>query len=325
MKYSSISPSIRPPRPSAPVDPDPTAARAHQPHLQHRLLDDGADVEAIALPHPRIGDAPAPGLVLLDAREALVGFQRVAAGGDEIDHVVEIGARQACIGGGGQHLGIELVGEKWLAAGAAKHVLRQHVQRAGAQRRGILRVLVDRVDRHVTLQHLEAIGRHKNGARRFVDAVIGAADSLHQARGALRRADIDDEVDIAPVDAEIERGSADHAAQPPRSHGVLDLAALRHVERAVMQRDRQAIVVHPPQVLEQHLGLAAGIDEHQRSLVALDQVVDLVERVARGVPGPGQPFAGVQHLDDRCRRAAGDYDVGRFALAAALRHQKPRQ
>ena len=29
-------------------------------------------------------------LVLLDAREALVGLQRVAAGGDEIDHIVEI-------------------------------------------------------------------------------------------------------------------------------------------------------------------------------------------------------------------------------------------
>ena len=81
----------------------PRAARAHQTHLQHRLLDDGADIEAIALPHPRIGDAPAAGLVLLDAREALVGFQRIAAGGDEIDHVVEIGPRQARIGRGGQH------------------------------------------------------------------------------------------------------------------------------------------------------------------------------------------------------------------------------
>ena len=70
------------------------AARAHQAHLQHGVLDDGADVEAIALPHPRIGDAPAPLLVLLDARETLVGFQRVAAGGDEIDDVVEIGSRQ---------------------------------------------------------------------------------------------------------------------------------------------------------------------------------------------------------------------------------------
>ena len=97
--------------------------------------------------------------------------------------------------------------------------------------------------------------------------MIGAADALHQPRGALRRADIDDEIDVAPVDAEIERGGADHAAQFARRHRVLDLAALRDVERAVMQRDGEAVVVHAPQILEQHLGLAAGVDEHQRGLV----------------------------------------------------------
>ena len=294
---------MRPPRPSAPVDPVlPRAARAHQPHLQHRLLDDGADIEAIALPHPWIGDAPAAVLVLLDAREALIGFQRIAAGGDEIDHVVEIGPRQVRIGRRGQHFVIELVGQKRLAAGAAEHVLRQHVERAGAQRRGVLRVLGDRVDRDAAFQHLEAIGRHQHRARGFVDAVIGAADPLHQPRRALRRADIDDEIDVAPVDAEIERRGADHAAQFAGRHRVLDLAALRDVERAVMQRDGEAVVVHAPQVLEQHLGLAAGVDEHQRGLVALDQVVDLAQRVARAMAGPGQPLSGVEHLDDRRAR-----------------------
>ena len=91
MKASSISPSIRPPRPSAPVDARPAAARAHQTHLHHDILDDGADIQTITLPYLGIGDAPAPGLVLLDAGEALIAFQRIAAGGDEIDHVVEIG------------------------------------------------------------------------------------------------------------------------------------------------------------------------------------------------------------------------------------------
>jgi hypothetical protein len=32
--------------------------------------------------------------------------------------------------------------------------------------------------------------------------------------GALRRADMDDEIDVAPVDAEVERRGADHGAQP---------------------------------------------------------------------------------------------------------------
>ena len=189
-------------------------------------------------------------------------------------------------------------------------MLRQHVERTGAQRRRVLRVLGDRIDGDAAFQHLETVGRHHDRARRLVEPVVGAADPLHQPRGALRRADIDDEIDVAPVDAEIERGGADHAAQLSGRHRVLDLAALGDVERAVMQRNGKAVVVHAPQFLEQHLGLAAGVDEHQRGLVALDQLVDLAERMARGMAGPRQALLRVEHLDDRRRAAAGDDEIG---------------
>ena len=155
--------------------------------------------------------------------------------------------------------------------------------------------------------------------------MVGAADSLHQPRGAFRRADIDDEIDVAPVDTEIERGGADHALQPARSHRVLDLAALRDIKRAVMQRDGETIVVHAPEILKQHLGLAAGVDEDQRGLVALDQVIDFAERMARGMTGPRQPLARIEHFDDRGRSTAGQHDIGSVACTGALRHQKPRQ
>ena len=92
-----------------------------------------------------------------------------------------------------------------------------------------------------------------------------------------------------------------------------------------MQRNREAVVVHAPEILEQHFGLAAGVDEDQRGLVALDQVIHFTERMARGVAGPGQAFFGVEHLDHRRRGAAGHDDIGRHFLALALRHQKPRQ
>ncbi len=127
-----------------------------------------------------------------------------------------------------------MIGKKRFAAGAAEHVLRQHVECAGAQRRGVLGIFSNRVDRDATLQHLEAVGRHQDRARGFVDAMIGAADSLHQPRGTLGRADIDHEIDVAPVDAKIERGGADHPAQFSPGHRVLDLAALCDIERAVM-------------------------------------------------------------------------------------------
>ena len=204
-------------------------------------------------------------------------------------------------------------------------MLRQHIQRAGAQRRGVLRIFIHRIDCHGAFQHLEAIGRHQHGARGFIDAVIGAADPLHQPGRALGGADIDDQIDIAPVDAKIERRRTDHAAQFARRHRVLDLAALRDIQRAVMQGDGEAVIVHAPQILKQHLGLTSRVDEHQRGLVALDQLIDLAQRVARAVSGPWQSFARIQHLDHGRRRAAGDDNVGRLNVAVALRHQKPRQ
>ena len=309
-----------------------TLARAHQPHLQHRFLDDGADIEPITLPHLRIGDAPAAFFVLPDTCEPLVAFQRVAAGGDERDHVVETGARQVRVRRRAAHFRVEIIGEKRRAAGAAEHMLRQHVERAQAQRRGILRVLVDRVDGDAAFQHLETVGRHQHRTRGFVEAVIGAADPLHQPRRPLRRADIDDEVDITPVDPEIERRRTDHAAQAALRHRLLDLAALRDIERAVMQCDGEAVVVDAPQILEQHLGLAAGVDEHQRGPIAPDEIVDLAERVARRMPRPWQPLARIEHFDDGRGGTAGDHDIGGRAAVAfgcrgrrQLRHQKTRQ
>ena len=67
-----------------------------------------------------------------------------------------------------------------------------------------------------------------------------------------------------------------------------DLTTLRHIEGAVMQRDREPIVVDAPQFLEDPFGLAARIDENERSVVAFDQFVDLVDRMLRGMTGPGQ-------------------------------------
>ncbi len=107
-----------------------------------------------------------------------------------------------------------------------------------------------------------------------------------------------------------------------RGHGVLDLAALLDVERAVMQRDGEVVVVDAPQRLEDHFGLHAGVDEHQRRLVLLDQLVDLREaRAAREWPGPRMQriACGVEHGDMRMRRRRRDHEIGhaRFALAPA--------
>ena len=108
-----------------------------------------------------------------------------------------------------------------------------------------------RVARRLAFEHLETVGGHEQRLRGLIEPVIGAADALQQAARTLGRADMDDEIDIAPVDAEIERRGADDGAQLARRHRRFHLAPLRHIERAVMQRDRQIVVIGRPQRLEQ--------------------------------------------------------------------------
>ena len=111
-----------------------------------------------------MGDAVTSVLALPDLREPLIGRKRVAAGRDEINHGVEIGAREPRIGRSRPYLGIELVGVERRAARRAEHMLGEHVERAGAQRRGVLGILGHGVDRHATFQHLEPVGRHQHRA-----------------------------------------------------------------------------------------------------------------------------------------------------------------
>ena len=295
--------------------------------FQHVGLDDGADVEPVALRDIGIGNAPAPVFAFANAGKAVVGLERIAAGGDEIDHGVEVCARQCGVGGGSRHLGIEFVAEERLAAGAAEDVLREHVERTDAQWRRILRVLGDSVERGAALEHFETVGRNEHAFRRFVHAVIGAADALENARSAFRRADIDHQIDVAPVDAEIERRGANHSAQPAARHRRFDLAALRNVERTVMQRDGQIVVIDVPELLKDRFRLAAGVDENQRSLMRHDETVDFIERVPRRVPGPGQPLARVEHGDVGRRARVGYDEIGDHLprRAAALRHHETRE
>ena len=148
------------------------------------------------------------------------------------------------------------------------------------------------------------------GLRGLVHAMVRAPDALHDARGAFRRADIDDEVDVAPVDAEVEGRGADHGPQPALRHGRLDAPALRHVEGAVMERDREAVLVEVPQRLEHELGLHAGVDEDERRPVPPDEVVDRRHRLRREMAGHRQRLVDLQHADVRPRPAFHDEEVG---------------
>ena len=281
------------------------------------------DIQPVLLGDARMRDSIAAFGSLLEFRIPLVVGERIPAGRHELQHLVEPLAQQALIGRGARHLAIELVGVERSGAGRAEHMLGQHVERARPRGRRVLRALFRRFEGCLAFHHLEAVGRHQQRLARLVQPVVGAADALRQPACALRRADIDDEIDLAPVDAEIERRGADHGAELALNHRRLDFPPLRHVERAVMQGDRQIGVVVAPQLVEQHLGLRARIDEDQRQAMRLDRRVDLGQRIARRVPGPRQLGIGAQDGDIGARPLACGDDLGESRRRLPLmRHQE---
>ena len=189
-----------------------------------------------------------------------------------------------------------------LGAGGADDMLRQHVEAGRPRRIAVELARLDRLQCRQRLQHLETVGRRDHGAARLVEPVVGAADALHQAAHALGRAHLDHEIDVAPVDAEVERRGRHHGAQPARRHRRLDLAALLDGKRAVMQADRQVLVVEAPQTVEGEFGLRTRIDEHDRGLVLADDIVDFRHGMLGHVAAPRQ---AILRIDDR--------DVGRCA------------
>ena len=70
--------------------------------------------------------------------------------------------------------------------------------------------------------------------RHLADLVAGAADALEGAGDAGRRLDLDDQVDRAHVDAELEAAGRDHAGQPAALEVVLDERPLLLGHRAVV-------------------------------------------------------------------------------------------
>jgi len=75
-------------------------------------------------------------------------------------------------------------------------------------------------------QHLEPVSGYKNGARGLVDAGDWRGQSVASAaRRPWARRHVMTRSPVAPVDAEVERGGADHAcAQLAGRHRILDLA-----------------------------------------------------------------------------------------------------
>ena len=166
----------------------------------------------------------------LQARITVVGPQRIAPRRDEIDHPLKLIARQAGIGRSTAHFLEQCLRQKRSGARRAPYVLGQHIETARPDRRRILSAHGSGIERSLAFQHFKAVGWHQQRPRWLIQPVVGTADALRQTARPFWRANMNDQVHVAPIDAEIQGRRCDHGPQASGRHRRLDLAPLTHIE-----------------------------------------------------------------------------------------------
>ena len=192
----------------------------------------------------------------------LIGPERIAPCRHHIERRVKGLARQPRIGRSTLHFLIQRIRHKRPGTGPAKHMLRQHIQPARPERLLVEVTGQHRIARRHGFQIFKAVARHDQRPARRVQPVVGAARALHQPRRALGRAHLDDQVHIAPVDAQVEAGGRHDGPQPPFGHGRLHLAPRVHRQAAMVDADGQQLLIGRPQLLEDQLGQRPCVHEH---------------------------------------------------------------
>ena len=300
------------------LDPAERAAIAEH-HLDHLAIDDDPGVE----PEPRgmlgMGQPPQPVAAQGDPPEPVIGLQRIAAGRDEIEHPFPRRRIDPGVGLAGPDLGQQIGRGEGPGAGAGHDVLGQHVEPAGAERLAVALALLDRLFGGKRLEEFKPIARHQQRPTGLIEPVVGPPDPLQQSRAALGRAHLHHQVDIAPVDPQIEARRGDQRAQFATRHRAFDLAPRLLGKRAVMDPDRQQILVRLPQLLENELGQEPGVAEDQRGAVAVYLVVQLWHRPGSGVSTPWHPCLVGQQDRKLGRRALLTRDHGDLVRPACRR------
>ena len=175
-----------------------------EPDREFVGVDDGADIHAEAPGGARVAEAPCA-VRLYQPPPAVIGAKRVAAGSAKIEAAVERLPAQPVVMPGAADLGEKVVGGEGAGAGGQQDVLAEDVEAAGRHRLPIQFSRFHGGEGAAALHKLQPVARHEQRAGGRIKAMVRPSDPLHESFDALRRADLNDQIDRAPVDAEIER------------------------------------------------------------------------------------------------------------------------
>ena len=147
--------------------------------------------------------------------------------------------------------------------------------------------------------------------------VTGAAYALQGNGDGAGRADLADEIDVADIDAELERGGGDEDAALALLESALGFEAEMARERAMMGGD--VLLAHAlGEMVRDALDEAAGVDEDESGAMLEGELLKaLIDLIPHPVGGDGAEFGGGK-LDGEIERAGRGDDDGDGSLIPSL-------
>ena len=160
-----------------------------------------------------------------------------------------------------------------------RDLLSEHIEGLAGDNEPVQFAAIDAVDESGALNEVVGRKREKATLRLTANAVARAADTLHEARNRPRRPQLANQIDLADIDAELERGGRHHGAQVAILQPLLGIQPLFLGEASVMSSD--ADIAEAIGDFARHpFSHAPRVDENQRRAMGLDQlrqsIIDLV-------------------------------------------------
>ena len=213
---------------------------------------------------------------------------RAAAGGETLGqhahHRIEIGARELAVGMRAAHQRVQRVLIPLGAGDLGDDLLGQHVERLRRHDQRVQFAAAHAIEQGGAFDQVVTRRRKQPCLRRAVDAVTGTAGALQERGDRARRAELADQVDLADVDAQLQRRGCHQHRQLAALESLLGIQPLLFRQTAVMRR--HGFLAQPlGQMPRGALGHAPRVDEHQRGAMRLHQlgetVVDQLPAVVR--------------------------------------------
>ena len=218
----------------------------------------------VAPPLDRVGQ-PIPHDPWLELGELV---RRVGAREHAQDAVEDL-ARQRLVRCRAGHRREQFVAGPAIHDGHRHELLGEDVEQVARDRRVLDLAFVHAPGDHGAFEQVAAVLREDDPLARRPDLVPGAADPLQPARHARRRFDLDDQVDRAHVDAQLQARGRDERRDAARLELLLDVQALLAGDAAVVGAD-ELFAGQLVESMGEALAEAPRVGEDDRAVVLAD-------------------------------------------------------